>query len=223
VPTCDPNRGRWPEHPTWAALRAGFVAALADEAKAGGQVVPEERLELVRASRYAGYRRLLERMVVGILTTEAAMDSDPGAALVAYTKHLYRLAGHIRRKQKARVRAWRREAVERARTGTPLAIAPDLGRGLGARLDSLKRWEWRQQLLEMALGVFTSAGVVELRLHRESDVSRVGDLLLYSLDELEAIAADKGGIRALLDEKWRKVYKTGAPGGFTLRSAVAAA
>jgi len=42
-------------------------------------------------------------------------------------------------------------------------------------------------------------------------MSNVGDLLLYSLDELEAIAAGKGGIRALLDEKWRTVFQANAP------------
>jgi hypothetical protein len=34
--------------------------------------------------------------------------------------------------------------------------------------------------------------------------------LLYSLDDLEEIAAQKGGIRQLLDEKWRKVYQANA-------------
>jgi len=32
----------------------------------------------------------------------------------------------------------------------------------------------------------------------------------HSLDELEALADEKGGILALLDEEWRKVYKTSA-------------
>jgi len=63
----------------------------------------------------------------------------------------------------------------------------------------------------MALGVFSSAGVVHLRVQREADVSNLGDLLLYSLDDLEEIAAKKGGIRQLLDEKWRKVYRANAP------------
>ena len=84
---------------------------------------------------------------------------------------------------------------------------PDLHRGLGARLDTPTRAEKRAQLLDMALGVFTSAGVVHLRVQREADVSNLGDLLLYSLDDLEDIAAEKGGIRQLLDEKWRKVYQ----------------
>jgi hypothetical protein len=44
-------------------------------------------------------------------------------------------------------------------------------------------------------------------------VANLGDLLLYSLDELEDIAAEKGGVRQLLDEKWRKVYKANAPRG----------
>jgi hypothetical protein len=46
---------------------------------------------------------------------------------------------------------------------------------------------------------------------READVSNLGDLLLYSLDDLEEIAAKKGDIRQLLDEKWRKVYQARAP------------
>ena len=44
-------------------------------------------------------------------------------------------------------------------------------------------------------------------------MSRVSDLLVYSLDELEAIADEKGSIRQLLHEKWRKVYKANAPRG----------
>jgi hypothetical protein len=63
----------------------------------------------------------------------------------------------------------------------------------------------------MALDIFTSAGVAHLRVQREADVSNLGDLLLYSLDDLEEIAAEKGGIRQLLDEKWCKVYLADAP------------
>jgi hypothetical protein len=208
VPTETVNRGRWPEHPTWVALRTGF----APHAMAGAPL-PPERQELIRSTRYRGYERLLNRMAVGVLTTETQMDTDPGAALVAYTKYLYRIVGHIRRKQKARLKAWERKIAKHVRREQPFAIAPDLSRGMGARLDSLKRWERRQMLLEMALGVFTSAGVVELRLQREADVSRVSDLLIYSLDELEAIADEKGSIRQLLEEKWCKVYKAHAPRG----------
>jgi hypothetical protein len=59
--------------------------------------------------------------------------------------------------------------------------------------------------------------VVELRLQQEADVSSVGDLLLYSLDELEAIAARKGGMPALVEEKWRKDYNASAPGASSRR------
>jgi hypothetical protein len=213
VPTGDPNRGRWPEHPTWAALRDGFVAIALRSAPA----LPEGNLELVRAARYAGYQRLLDRMAVGVLTTLEAMDTDPGAALVAYVAHLAHLAARIRRLQKRRARAWRRDKAVRARMGRPSAVEPDLDRGMGARLDAWARAEKREQLLHMALGVFTSAGVVRLRLHRECDVTNVGDLLVYGLEELETVAGEKGGIRPLLDEKWCKVYKARAPRGMFTR------
>jgi hypothetical protein len=203
VPTSDPNRGRWPEHPTWAALRAAF----AQLAMRGAPELPEDACELVRAARYSGYRRLLDRMAVGLLTTEQTMDTDPGAALVTWVAYLHRLAGRIRRQQKLRLQQWAQVQVERERAGRPLPIAPDLARGMGARLDSLARVRKREQLLEMALGVFDAAGVVRLRLHREADISTVSDLLAYNLEELEAVAEAKGGIRQLLDEKWTKVYK----------------
>lgn len=66
-------------------------------------------------------------------------------------------------------------------------------------------------------------GAVHLRAQREADVSNLGDLLLYSLDDLEAIASEKGGIRQLVDEKWRKVYNANCPRGlFTHAEARAA-
>jgi hypothetical protein len=89
---------------------------------------------------------------------------------------------------------------------------------MGARLDSLARTKKREQLLEMALGVFDAAGVVRLRLHREVDVGSVSDLLVYTLEELEAVAEAKGGIRRLLEEKWTKVYKASSPRDLFTRS-----
>lgn len=72
-------------------------------------------------------------------------------------------------------------------------------------------------LLDTAVGVFTSGEVAHLRVQREADVSNLGDLLLYNLDDLEAIVAEKGEISQPLDEKWRKVYKAGTPyGHFTV-------
>ena len=117
VPTDDPNRGRWPEHPTWAALRDGFQKM----AMRGAPELPEDDRELVRAARYSGYRRLLDRMAVGLLTTEQAMDTDPGAALATYVAYMTRIAGRIRRQQKLRVRQWQLHQAEQRRTGKPLA------------------------------------------------------------------------------------------------------
>ncbi len=150
------------------------------------------------------------------------MDTDPGAALVSYVNYLHRIAGRIKRQQKRRAAAWRRKEQEAARQGVP-PLMPDLHRGFGARLDTPTRAEKRWQLLDMALGVFTSAGVVHLRVQREADVANLGDLLLYSLDDLEEIAAEKGGIRQLLDEKWRKVYKASSPRGLFTTSELHAA
>jgi hypothetical protein len=65
--------------------------------------------------------------------------------------------------------------------------------------------------------------MVQPRVQREGDVANVGDLLVYSLDELEEVAAEKGGIRTLLDEKWRRVYKANAPRGMFTRGELRAA
>jgi len=224
IPAADPNRGRWPEHPTWAALRDGFASIALRDAP-----LPERGLELVHAARYTGYRRLLNRMAVGILTTLEGMDTDPGAALVSYVAYLNRIAGRIKRQQKRRAAAWRQkahDANEASLDGSPPPFTPDLHRGLGARLDTPVRAQKVKLLLDMALGVFTSAGVAHLRVQREADIANVGDLLLYSLDELEEVATEKGSIQSLLDEKWRKIYKANAPRGLftagTLRSEHAA-
>ncbi len=169
VPNGDPNRGRWPEHPTWSALRDGFAPLALHGAEA-----PEQKLELVRAARYTGYRRLLDRMAVGLTTTLEQMDTDPGAALVSYVKYLHRIAGRIKRQQNKRAAAWRRKEKEALSLGFPPPLIPDMHRGLGARLDTPTRAQKRLQLLDMALGVFTSAGVVRLRVQREADVSNAG-------------------------------------------------
>jgi hypothetical protein len=218
IPTDDPNRGRWPEHPTWAALREAFAPLALREAE-----LPERSLDLVRAARYTGYRRLLDRMAVGLTTTLEQVDTDPGAALVSYVQYLHRIAGRIKRQQNKRAAAWRRKEHEATCQGCPPPLTPDLQRGLGSRLDTPTHAEKRAMLLDMALGVFSSAGVVHLRVQREADMSNLGDLLLYSLDDLEEIATKKGGIRQLLDEKWRKVYKANAPRGLFTMSEMRAA
>ncbi len=55
----------------------------------------------------------------------------------------------------------------------------------GARLDEPTKAMRRERLLHMTLGVFTSAGVAHLRAQQEAAIENTGELLLYSLDELE--------------------------------------
>ncbi len=47
--------------------------------------------------------------------------------------------------------------------------------------------------------------------------------MLYSLEELDEIATQKVGIRALLDEKWHKVYQANAPRGLFTKGEMHAA
>jgi hypothetical protein len=54
-------------------------------------------------------------------------------------------------------------------------------------------------------------------------VASVSDLLVYSLEELEAVAETKGGIRQLLEERWAKVYKASSPRGLFTQSKLRAA
>jgi len=63
----------------------------------------------------------------------------------------------------------------------------------------------------MALSVFDAAGV--MRLHWEAGISSLSDLLVYSLEELEPVAAEKDSIRQLLNEKWTTVYTANSPRG----------
>jgi len=49
------------------------------------------------------------------------------------------------------------------------------------------------------------------------------DCAIVYLDDLEDIACEKGGVRVLLDEKWRKVYKAIAPRGVFAAAEVHAA
>jgi hypothetical protein len=51
----------------------------------------------------------------------------------------------------------------------------------------------------------------------------VVDLLVYSLEELEAVAEQKGSIRRLLDEKWTRAYRAQAPRGLFSRLEMRAA
>lgn len=68
-------------------------------------------------------------------------------------------------------------------------------------------------MFTIAEGIQVLVRAVHLRVQGEADVANLGDLLLYTLDDLEDLTAAKGGIRQLLGEKWRKVYKANAARG----------
>jgi hypothetical protein len=152
---------------------------------------------LVRAERHSGYQRMLDRMALGVLTAVDLYDSDPGAVAGAWLAHMHRLARAIRRRQEIHKAQW-------THAGRP-ERADAVRRGMGASLDRLERME---QVLEMALGVLTSTGVVNAQLPR---VATVADLLCSVVDDLEAIAVAKGGIGQLLYDKRCKVYKAYSP------------
>jgi len=51
---------------------------------------------------------------------------------------------------------------------------------------------------------------MHLRVQSEAEISNLGDL--------DDVAAEKGGIWRLLDEKWRKGYQANAPRGLFTKS-----
>src|SRR5258708_2912381 len=181
-------------HPTWRVLRESFAQAMVRAP------LPDAKLELVRTERHTGYKRLLDRMAVGVLAAVDLADTDPGAVAGSWLASMHRLAQAIRRRQEARVSAWRRRGLG--------ARAEDVRRhGMGATLDRLKRVE---ELLGMALGVFSSTGVVHATL---PEVGSVADLLGLLLEDFEALAREKGGMAQLLFDKRCKVYKARSPRG----------
>jgi hypothetical protein len=202
-PNGDTNRARWPVHPTWALLRESMAAATSRTP------LPEHKLQLVRAERHTGYKRLLDRMAVGVLTTVDLYESDPGAVVGSWLAYMHRLAQAIRRKQESHLAAWQAQGRTTCRDASP--------RGMGMSLDRLRKLE---HLLEMALGVFTSVGVVSAHLPQ---VASVADLLGMVVDDWEVIATGKGGIGQLLHDKRCKVYRAASPRGlFTARGERAA-
>jgi hypothetical protein len=59
--------------------------------------LPERSLDLVRATRYTSYCRLLNRMATSLTTTVEQIDTNPDAARVSFVQNLHRIAGGIKR------------------------------------------------------------------------------------------------------------------------------
>jgi hypothetical protein len=199
VPRDDTNRARWPTHPDWQTLQAGFMQLLS---ASGSTPLPPPQAQLVRTQRHTGQRRLLQRMGLGIAAAaELLLDSDPAVVLPAYLDQVRRVAALAAAKQ-AEQRQWRGRSQ-----------APQQAR-------RMRYLQAMQHLAEMALGVFAAAGVVQAELPR---VGSVADLLCVLVDDLEELATAKGGIGQVLYDKWCKVYKLTPPRDlFTGRHACAA-
>jgi hypothetical protein len=185
------NRARWPVHPTWQALQEQYerVAELAPLTDEGQQVV--------RGARYEGKRRLLGRMLLGVITSLEVEDAAPSsaalAALSAWVDRAARLEGE-------------RAAARRARYAERYGTVPRwVERGMGERLVRVEQVRHRMQML---LGICSARGVLPLEL---KPAYNVVDLLDQHVDDLEVEAAAKGGVWQIMAGHFQKVYRVAAP------------
>src|SRR5262249_23059988 len=146
-------------------------------------LLPDNKLALVRAQRHSGYARGMHRMAVGLLTALQTVDIDPGAAQARYLEHMSRVARLARAAQDKRF----------GECGEDEHKALRVLRGMGVRDEKVGE---TSQLLDMAVGVFTSAGVLTLR--EEDQMQEIADLLCTLIDEFDRVAADKGGLAGML-------------------------
>jgi hypothetical protein len=185
------NHARWLVHPTWAALQEHYADV------AGVPPLAEDGRQVVRGARYAGKRRLLQRMLLGVIHSLEVEDAAPTsaslAALASWTDRAARLEGE-------------RAAVRRARYADKYGYVPRwVERGMGERLERVEQVRHRVQML---LGIFSARGVLPLEL---KPAHNVADLVEQHLDDLEAEAAAKGGVPQVMADHFEKVYRVAAP------------
>ncbi|HEV8189873.1 MAG TPA: hypothetical protein VGP82_00060 [Ktedonobacterales bacterium] len=199
------NRSRWPVHPTWAHLRDTF----AEEASC--QPLDEDQRELVRGMRFEGkgrlLRRMLRRMLLGVIASLELEDASPtSAALAAISKWV---------DEAARCEAERAEARRTRYLARYGHVPAWVERGMGQREARARQVRHRVQML---LGIFSARGVLPLEL---KPAHSVGDLLVQHLDDLEREAKDKGGLDQVLADHFSRIYKVAAPRDlFTVKEAV---
>jgi hypothetical protein len=133
------NRSRWPQHPTWAALRAQ-VAAFSRE-QPGGQIpLDEDQRALVRGVRYAGRSRVLRRLTLGVVKSLEVEDASPvSAALQA----LDAWSAHVLAREAERAEVRRRQA-QLTEGCVPRWVAHGMG---AARLERAQQVRHRVQML----------------------------------------------------------------------------
>jgi len=187
VNTGHANRSRWPLHPTWATLQAGFPAV------AQVQPLKEDQRELVRGGRYSGKSRILRRLTLGVVSSLELEDASPASTA------LWVLGGWANRiAEREAERATQRCAQYCEKYGH---LPRWVERGMGAHLQRAEQVRHRVQML---LGIFAARGVLPLEY---KPVHSVGDLLVQHLDELEQEAEGNGGVQQVLADHFAKVYK----------------
>jgi hypothetical protein len=190
-PSDQANRSRWPVDPTWAQLREAY-AELAQAAPLG-----DESRQLVRSARYEGKRRLLRRMLLGVVNSLEVEDAAPLPAVLAS------LSAWV--DKVARLEAERADA-RRTRYAEKYGYVPRwVERGMGERLERVEQVRHRVQML---LGICSARCVLPLEL---KPAYNVADLLEQHLDDLEAEAEAKGGVPQVMADHFEKVYRVAAP------------
>ncbi len=185
-PTDDANRARWPLRDSWEVIQEAGKRIVADG------LLTDDKLSLVRAQRHSGYARGMHRMAVGLLTALETVDIDAGAAQARYVEHMGRIAHLARLAQDKRFDDCDDDERKALR----------ILKGMGIRDERVGE---TSQLLDMAMGVFTSAGVLTLR--DEDQMGEIADLLNGMADELDRVADEKGGIPEMLRDKWQRRFK----------------
>jgi hypothetical protein len=182
------NRSRLPMHSTWAQLRAQFAGA--------GMTPPpldEDKLHLVRGGRYSGKSRILRRLALGVVKSLEVEDASPtSAALLTLRRWVERVAEREADRLAARCASYQQ------RHGS---VPPWVRQGMGARWERVEALEHRVRML---LGVFAAKGVLPLEF---KPAYSVGDLLAQHLEDLEREAEAKGGVPALLEDHFARVYR----------------
>ncbi len=193
VPAKTKVRSRWPLDPTWVELRRAFPRLV------GRTPLDARGYELVRGARYSGRARLLRKMALGVAGSLEVEDASVvSASLAALTQYAQQVA------QKEQDRLIKRYVKAKLPDGT---VPEDVQHGWRV---ANERAEQVQHRLQMLLGIFAAYGVLPLDYAPSESVEH---LLLQHVDALEAEAETKGGVRALLDAHFSKVYKVPAHAG----------
>lgn len=191
MPDGQRNRARWSTDPTWEVLQDDFARV------ANADPLDEDSRAVVRGARYDGKRRLLRRMLLGVVDSLEVEDAAPASAALASLSRWVDAA--VRREAE---RAAERKSRYAERYGS---VPRWVERGMGARLERAEQVRHRVQML---LGICSARGVLPLEL---KPAHNVADLLEQHLDDLEAEADAKGGLAQVLADHFSKVYKVSAP------------